>query len=664
MIIIQRIIIDMKNSKTLTTKVESIPKRNQCFCSNMSSNNIIAVLSFERDDRGVERQRQQPSSPGLTRTVVPEWVFYCVSLYAQLCTSTTRSKNSKNGKFELKYGGFLNEITMTSYPIGSSVLLHNLVGASQLNGTKGIVKGGNNGGGRQEVYVFEAQKSMAIKVENLTYEPRTIQSLTISEMKGILRVLTEEDACSTDSIIAGMDKEALRMLVEESISEKTANSGSPVEIKIAELIARANKPPSSITTATTATTAAAAAQAINSDQLRQGVERMASMSPDDLRKQATTMRAMGPAAMRAMNPQMANMTDAQIEMAIAQMEAVANDPNQLKMAAEQMKNMSESELTRALEQQTAMMGGAGGNSSSSSSSSSGGSGGSGGRTSTTAAFPSFSAAQLEQATKQMSSMSPEQLRQQSTMLRSMPFSTLRTTNPHMANMSDAQIEQSIAQLEMMANNPEMLRMATESMKGLTSEQLATMQEQMANILGGSEGGGGGGGGDLGSGLFTDPTKLNSAVKAMKQNPDILKQMLGGGGGGGGGAGAGGSSSSSSSMLSDTQMAQMNNMIDSFTTMDDERLEKYLHVANVMQRTVVAPFMKTKDALGLSTRMGLILVWIGMTIVTCTFGLFVWQWWFGSKKFIQSSLHDSSISILSENDLPPNMSNDYNVDSEF
>lgn len=519
-----------------------------------------------------------------------------------------------------------------------------VVGASQLNGTKGIVKGGNNGGGRQEVYVFEAQKSMAIKVENLRYEPRTIQSLTISEMKGILRVLTEEDACSTNSIIAGMDKEALRMLVEESISEKTANSGSPVEIKIAELIARANKPPSSITTATTT------AQAINSDQLRQGAERMATMSPDDLRKQATTMRAMGPAAMRAMNPQMVNMTDAQIEMAIAQMEAVANDPNQLKMAAEQMKNMSESELTRALEQQTEMMGGAGGNSSTSSSSSS-----SRGRTSTTAAPPSFSAAQLEQATKQMSSMSPEQLRQQSTMLRSMPFSTLRATNPHMAKMSDAQIEQSIAQLEMMANNPEMLRMATESMKGLTSEQLATMQEQMANILGGSEGGGGGGG-DLGSGLFTDPTKLNSAVKAMKQNPDILKHMLGGGA-------AGGSSSSSRSMLSDKQMAQMNNMIDSFTTMDDERLEKYLHVANVMQRTVVAPFMKTKDALGLSTRMGLILVWIGMTIVTCTFGLFVWQWWFGSKKFIQTSLHDS-ISILSEDDLPPNMTNDYNVDSEF
>jgi hypothetical protein len=533
----------------------------------------------------------------------------------------------------------------SSYPIGSSVLLHNLVGASHLNGTKGIVKGKNNGGGRQEVYVFEAQKSMAIKITNLQYEPRTIQSLTVSEMKGILRVLKEKD-----DHIAGMDKEALRKVVEKSItlSIQPSENTAPVEIKIAEIIARANEPPSTTTTTT------ATAQSINSDQLRQGAERMASMSPDDLRKQATTMRAMGPVAMRAMNPQMANMSDTQIEMAIAQMEAVANDPNQLKMAAEQMKNMSEGELNRALEQQTAMMmgGGAGGTSSSSSR---------GTASATSYPPPSFSAAQLEQATKQMSSMSPEQLRQQATMLRSMPVSTLRATNPAMSSMSDAQIEQSISQLEMMANNPDMLRMATESMKGLTPEQLATMQEQMSNILGGSEGSSGGG--ELGSGLFTDPTKLNSAVKAMKKNPDILKQMLGSAGGGA--AGGGGSSTTGSSRISESQMAQMNNMIDSFTTMDDERLEKYLHVANVMQRTVITPFMKTKDALGLSTRMALILVWFGMTIGTCMFGWLVWQWWFSSK-----TLHDDFVveggrtSILSQDELPPDMSNSYYADSEF
>jgi hypothetical protein len=527
----------------------------------------------------------------------------------------------------------------SSYPIGSSVLLHNLVGASHLNGTKGIVKGKNNGGGRQEVYVFEAQKSMAIKITNLQYEPRTVQSLTVSEMKSILRVLKEKD-----DHIAGMDKETLRKVVEKSItlSIQTSENTTPVEIKIAELIARANEPPSSTTTSTTTTTA----QSINSDQLRQGAERMASMSPDDLRKQATTMRAMGPAAMRAMNPQMANMSDTQIEMAIAQMEAVANDPNQLKMAAEQMKNMSEGELNRALEQQTAMMGGGAGGTSSSSSRG----------TATSHPPPSFSAAQLEQATRQMSSMSPEQLRQQATMLRSMPLSTLRATNPAMSSMSDAQIEQSISQLEMMANNPDMLRMATESMKGLTPEQLATMQEQMLNILGPSSDGSSGG--DLSSSLlFTDPTKLNSAVKAMKQNPDILKQMLGSAAGGGGSTG--------SSRISESQMAQMNNMIDSFITMDDERLEKYLHVANVMQRTVVIPFMKTKDALGLSTKMALILVWIGMTIGTCMFGLFVWQWWLNSKT-LQNDIvvGGGRTSILSQDELPPDMSNSYNADSEF
>ena len=42
--------------------------------------------------------------------------------------------------------------------------------------------------------------------------------------------------------------------------------------------------------------------------------------------------------------------DAQINMAIGQMEAVANNPGQLKMAADQMKNMSDSDLRRAVNQ--------------------------------------------------------------------------------------------------------------------------------------------------------------------------------------------------------------------------------------------------------------------------------------------------------------------------
>jgi hypothetical protein len=47
-------------------------------------------------------------------------------------------------------------------------------------------------------------------------------------------------------------------------------------------------------------------------------------------------------------------------------------------------------------------------------------------------------------------------------------------------------------------------------------------------------------------------------------------------------------------------------------------------------------------------MALILVWIGMTIGTCMFGWFVWQWWLNSK----------------QDELQPDMSNSYNADSEF
>ena len=49
-----------------------------------------------------------------------------------------------------------------------------------------------------------------------------------------------------------------------------------------------------------------------------------------------------------MNTQMAHMTDEQINMAITQMEAVANNPAMMKMAAEQMKHMNPEELQQAV----------------------------------------------------------------------------------------------------------------------------------------------------------------------------------------------------------------------------------------------------------------------------------------------------------------------------
>ena len=317
-------------------------------------------------------------------------------------------------------------------------------------------------------------------------------------------------------------------------------------------------------------------------------------------------------------------------MAIAQMESVANDPNQLKMAAEQMKNMSESDLRRAMN----MAGGPTAAASSSTSSSSSSS-----VTSSSSAPSSknnninindkISKTQCERAARQMSTMSPSQLRQQASVLRSMPYDTLRRTNPPMAHMTDAQIEMSIQQLEQMADNPDMIKMAADSMKGMTEEQY----ESMKTMLGGGGGGGFGGVGGNGTGnetmpsddpskmmmegLLSNPDQLNSMVRTMKQNPELLKQVMA-------------SQCGPAMMLSEKQKEQMTKAVDSFAEMDDGTLDRYLRLANGLQRMAkpaVATFEKAKKRLGLSTKAMVLLI---IFVVLAFFGLLLarlyWWWW--------------------------------------
>jgi hypothetical protein len=70
--------------------------------------------------------------------------------------------------------------------------------------------------------------------------------------------------------------------------------------------------------------------------------------------------------------------------------------------------------------------------------------------------------QLKQAT-------PEQLRQQAKMFRSDP-ERVRRGNPQLANMSEADLLASADQMEMMANNPEMLKEAIRQMESMSPEE--------------------------------------------------------------------------------------------------------------------------------------------------------------------------------------------------
>jgi len=483
---------------------------------------------------------------------------------------------------------------MSSFPIGSSVLLQNLK-SDQYNDKKGIVKSSlNSTSGRQEVYIFDVNKSMSIKPANMRYEPREISSLSISEMKGLLLVSRKQDREPEEW--KGLNKDDLRKMVADVTT-------CPDEI--AALVAKANEPKSVPVTNNNHTNAS-----FTSEQLREATDRMSQMNPAQLRQQAATMKAMGPAALRNLNPQMANMTDEQISMAISQMEAMANNPEMMRMATEQMKGMGEAELREAIGQSGASTVPRPAASSSSTDT---------GTSILPDAVKNMTSDQFREASKKMSSLSPEQLKSQAAMLKSMPLETLRKTNPHMANMTDDQIKIAIEQMERMAEDPSMMKLAAEQMKNMDEKQF----ESMKSIF---EGGGGSstssstskstssangqaGMADLMSdpskmmeSLLSNPEQLSSMIKTMKQNPDLIKSLMR--------SQMGIKDDKGDDTKPDPKMEQMEKAIDQFASMPDEHLDKYIKYANKAQRVfqpVLSSFNKAKNTLGVSSRTMIILI---------------------------------------------------------
>jgi len=497
-------------------------------------------------------------------------------------------------------------MAMTTFPIGSSVLLKGLVKGAQFNGKQGIVKSLPNASGRQEVYVVESQKSLAVKIENISYEPRALSSLSVSEMKRVLRASEKRDRDPKEW--EGMSKDELRAAVSKAIATE-----DPEEI--AALVALA--PPSS----------SAGGASSTGDALRQGAERMSQMDPDEIRRQAATMKSMGPAALRAMHPQMAALTDEQIQMAVAQMEAVAANPDQLKMMADQMKGASESELRRAMQHQGPLAPQAGPPKADATSSSNAN------------VNANISQSQFTQATQQLSSMSPDQLRQQAQMLKSMPRDQLRRSNPQMAHMTDAQIDMSINQMDMMAQNPAVLQMAAEQMKNMTSGQFESMKGLMGGpppgaAAGGREGEASGSGAPAAaagpSGLLADPSKvmeaflgnpeqLNGMLKMMKQNPDMMKQMMASQ------MGIHNKENGGTDSAKREQLEKLERAVDSFANMDDVQLERYLKMANRVQKMtkpMLTLFAKVKDMLGVSAKS----LMVGINVLGLVSGILLVRWW--------------------------------------
>ena len=118
----------------------------------------------------------------------------------------------------------------------------------------------------------------------------------------------------------------------------------------------------------------------------------------------------------------------------------------------------------------------------------------------------------------------------------MPPDTLRSLNPQMANMTDAQIEQAASQMEMMASNPELMKMANEQMKNLTPEQMEQMMKGGAGAGGDAStmnpmamgmGGGGNSNAKQQQEMTMDPAKMLETMspKQIKDMMTMLKRYV-------------------------------------------------------------------------------------------------------------------------------------------
>lgn len=412
--------------------------------------------------------------------------------------------------------------TLTSFPVGSRVILKDLTKGTEFNGKVGVVKAPLNDS-RQQVLLLQSGKMLGIKPINLQYEPRTVNSLSVGELKSLL-------TAKGFTQFTGLDKSQLREMVKIKIES---------EDEIArELYTQLEKEQQE----------KAASAGTRRDSAQNPASMLGNMTPDQLRQQARMMRSMPPSQIRRMNPQMAGFTDAQIQMAANQMEMMANNPTMLKQMTDQMKNMSPEEL----EQVRRMQAGGGG-------ASAGRRGAAGG------------------STQNMADMSPEQLRQQAEMMKAMDKNTLRSMNPAMANWSDAQIEMAIQQMETMAENPDMMKQISEQMKTMKPEEIEKMKEMAASGgFGEGMGGAGGAGPEGADGMPTnpmdmlnkaDPAQIKNMLKMMKSNPKLMKDML---------------RSSNPSMADNMSDEQIQKTIDAFASMDENKIGLVLKVIGWVQ----------------------------------------------------------------------------------
>jgi len=445
--------------------------------------------------------------------------------------------------------------TKSSFPVGSKVILHSLKN-EDFNGKIGVIQSKLQSNERQQVLLIGSgeTKILGIKPANLKYELRSVNSLSINELKTLLKLKKKEQGITDDNVtyLTGLDKVQLRELVKDEV---------PTEEEIADLLythlekqreekeieeAKKQKDAKKKKTAFNATTT-------SKEQISNSLD---NMTPEQMRSQAQMLRSMPPNQIRRMNPQMANLSDAQIQMAAHQMEMMANNPNMLNQMKTQLNQMTPEQLQQAQQQVQ------------------------GNVTPGAAGIPGGA------APTSLADLSPEQLKQQVQMMKTMTCDQIRSMNPQMAGWSDSQVQMSISQMEMVSNNPDMMKNVQEQMKGMSPEEIQNLQKMASE---------GGSGASSPANFATqnpmemlkkNPEQIKSMMKMLKENPKLMKDML--------------RSSGNSEMADKMTDEQLEQTIGLFANMDENKINGVLKMMEYFDKMKKSPTAKLAVVVALAS----------------------------------------------------------------
>eukprot|EP00501_MAST-03F_sp_TOSAG23-6_P001976 GSMAST32.ASY1.ANO1.2060.1 assembled CDS len=95
-------------------------------------------------------------------------------------------------------------------------------------------------------------------------------------------------------------------------------------------------------------------------------------------------------------------------------------------------------------------------------------------------MPSLTTEQLQSQADQLKNANPGQLRMQAHMLKTQP-DAVRRQNPQLAHLTNEQLCAQAKQMEMLADNPNMVKMMADRMKNMTASEFKAQQEKVSKM---------------------------------------------------------------------------------------------------------------------------------------------------------------------------------------